>query len=641
MIPQQGRQRQSPDAPSGNQGVTAMTGLAARHEWLVLSMVWVASAIYVGACLKRGWVPWDAGTLAQSAERALRGQVPFRDFGEVYTGGLPYLNALAFRLFGVNLFSIRIPLFVLFLGWVPAVYFVARRFAGPLAAGLVTLLAVAWSLPNYTEAMPSWYNLFFATFGAAALLKYIDTRRPRWLWLAGLCGGLSIAVLITGLYFVAAGLLFFAFRERSLASQAAAAPTKRGQFYRPFLIVCLSLFLAMLLDTVWQHPNSAEFTHFVLPGACLAALLLWREYRQAPGEAGARFRNLFSMALPFLAGAAIPVAALLLWYARAGAIHDFFVYTALGMEHIHWASSRPIGALGVLGLAPALIIFLLACSRDESLRRLADRTAPVILGVTLLAAWKSFAVYELVGFSAPLAIPLLALAALAWLRPSLALPQAKMEPVFLLVAVTVLCALIQFPFAQPTYFCYVAPLVILALLALASLRRRTPGGKAAMAALALFYLVFALWLFPPGRLTTNAIGPQLGWRMEKLPFARAGGIRVAAPEEEEYAKLVPLIRAHARGHYIYAAPDCPEVYFLSGLRNPTRTFFEFLDPDSLDVPTRTERVLRAIRDHDVNVVVIRTNPQFSGPLPAGLRAALDAQFPRSARADQFEVRWRP
>jgi 4-amino-4-deoxy-L-arabinose transferase-like glycosyltransferase len=634
MIPQQERQRQSPDAPSGSRGVTAMTGLAARHEWLVLGMVWVASAIYVGACLKRGWVPCDAGMLAQGAERVLRGQVPFRDFGEVYTGGLPYLNALAFRLFGANLFSIRIPLFVLFLGWVPAVYFIARRFAGPLAAGLVTLLAVAWSLPNYTEAMPSWYNLFFATFGAAALLRYIDTRRQRWLWIAGLCGGLSIVTKITGLYFIAAGLLFFAFRERSLTSQS--VPARRGWFYRLFLVVCLLLYLAMLLDTVWQHPNSAEFTHFVLPGACLAALLLWREYRQAPGAAGARFRNIFSMALPFLAGAG-----LLLWYARAGAIHDFFVYTALGMRHIQWAFSKPIGALGVLGLAPALIVFLLACSRDESLRRLADWAAPVILGVTLLAAWKSFAVYELIGFSAPLAIPLLALAALAWLRPSLALPPAKSDPVFLLVAVSVLRALIQFPLPQPLFFNYVAPFVILALLALASLRRRSPHGKAAMATVGLFYLVFALWLFPPGRLTTNEIGPQLGWRMEKLPFARAGGIRVAAPEEEEYAKLIPLIRAHARGDYIYAAPDCPEVYFLSGFRNPTKTFLEFLDPDFLDVPARTERVLRAIRDHNVNVVVILTKPQFSGPLPAGLRAALDAQFPRSAHAVQFEVRWRP
>jgi Dolichyl-phosphate-mannose-protein mannosyltransferase len=641
MIPQQERQRPSADAASGSRGVTAMTGPAARYEWLVLGMVWVASAIYVAACLRRGWVPCDAGMLSQGAERVLQGQVPFRDFGEVYTGGLPYLNALAFRLFGANLFSIRIPLFVLFLGWVPAVYFIARRFAGPLAAGLVTLLAVAWSLPNYTEAMPSWYNLFIATFGAAALLKYIDTRRQRWLWLAGLCGGLSIVVKITGLYFIAAGLLFFAFRERSLASQVPAFPARRGRFYRLFLVVCLLLYLAMLLDTVWQHPNSAEFTHFVLPGACLAALLLWREYRQAPGAAGARFRNIFSMALPFLAGAAVPVAGLLLWYARASAIHDFFVYTALGMRHIQWAFSKPIGALGVLGLAPALIVFLLACSRDESLRRLADRAAPVILGATLLAAWKSFAVYELIGFSVPLTIPLLALAALAWLRPSSALLQAKSEPTFLLVAVSVLCALVQFPLPQPLFFSYVAPFVILALLALASLRRRTPGGKAAMATVGLFYLVFALWLFPPARLTTNAIGPWESWRMEKLPFARAGGIRVAASEEEEYAKLIPLIRAHARGDYIYAAPDCPEVYFLSGFRNPTKTFLEFLDPDFLDIPARTERVLSAIRDHNVSVVVILTKPQFSGPLPAGLRAALDAQFPRSAHAVQFEVRWRP
>jgi Dolichyl-phosphate-mannose-protein mannosyltransferase len=641
MTPQPERQRQAANPRSGNRRVTAMTRLAARHNWLVPGIVWVVSAFYVGACLKRGAVPSDAGMLAQSAERVLHGQVPFRDFIEVYTGGLTFLNAFAFRLFGANLLSIRIPIFILFLGWVPVVYFIARRFAGPLAAGFVTLLAVAWSLPNYTEAMASWYNLFFATFGAAALLRYVETRRRRWLWTAGLCGGFSIAAKITGLYFIAAGLLFFAFREQGLTPQMAGRTRERGRLYRPFLIACLGVFLAVLLDAVWLRPGSAEFAHFVLPGACLAALLLWREDQRPAGPDGPRFRHLFSMALPFIAGALIPVGALLVWFARMGAIRNFFAGTALAMRHIRWAASEPIHSPGVFGLAPALIVFLLACSPDHALRRLADRGAPVILGATLLAAWKSVVVYEMVGFSAPLVIPLLAVAALVWLRRSLALPQATIEPIFLLVSVCVLCALVQFPFPQAIFFNFVAPLVILALLALASLRRRAPGGKAAMAALAAFYLVFALWLGTPGFLVTNGLGRHRNPEMQALPFARAGGIRLAAPAEQEYARLIPLIRAHARGPYIYAAPDCPEVYFLSGFRNPTRTIFEFRDPDFLDVPARTERVLRAIGEHNVSVVVILDKPQFSGPLPVGLRAALDAQFPQSARADQFEVRWRP
>src|SRR5206468_3004365 len=113
------------------------------------------------------------GAMAQSAERFLQGQLPHRDFDEIYTGGLTWLNAGAFRLLGTTLWSLRVVLFAVFVAWVPAVFYIASRFARPLAAGAVTLLAVVWSVPNYPAAMPSWYNLFLATFGVAALLRYV------------------------------------------------------------------------------------------------------------------------------------------------------------------------------------------------------------------------------------------------------------------------------------------------------------------------------------------------------------------------------------------------------------------------------------------------------------------------------------
>jgi len=623
-------------------GVEQASRFAARHERPVLITTWALSALYVGACLKRGWVPSDAGTFAQTAERVLHGQVPFRDFIEPYTGGLTYLNALAFRVFGTNLFSIRIPPFVLFLGWVPVVYFITRRFAGPFAAGLATLLAVAWSFPNYTEAMPSWYNLFFATFGTAALLRYIQNPRQRWLWIAGLCGGLSIVVKITGLYFVAAGLLFFAFREQALSSGTAARPARRGGLYRLFLIVCLILFLAALLDTVWQQPGLAAFAHFVLPGALLAALLRRREYESAPGADRARFRALFSMALPFLAGAAIPVGVLLLGYARTNALRGFLDVTfALNVRRMQWMTTESVSPLLLVGVVPGLIVFLAACSRKESSRRSAGRAAPILFAALLLASWKSWGVYELVGLSVSLIVPLLALAALVLLRPTSAVPEAKSEPILLVVSVAVLCALIQFPFAQPTYFYYVAPLAVLAVLSLSSLRPVAASGRVAIGSLMAFYLVLPLWLATPGFLITNGLDTHRDLKMQTLPFARAGGIRMIPQEEREYARLIPLVQGHARGRFIYAAPDCPEVYFLSGLENPTPTLYEFLDPDFLNVPARTGRIFATIESHGVHVVVLKDSSSTSGAIPAELRAALDARFPQSARVDHFEVRWKP
>ena len=76
--------------------------------------------------------------------------------------------------------------FVFFLAWVWAVYYAASRFVPPVASA-PTLLAIAWGPPNYAAAMPSWYNLYFATFGFTALLHYIKKQSGPWLPLAGLC----------------------------------------------------------------------------------------------------------------------------------------------------------------------------------------------------------------------------------------------------------------------------------------------------------------------------------------------------------------------------------------------------------------------------------------------------------------------
>ncbi len=184
-------------------------------RWIVLGAVLAIAAIYVFARIGSGWVPADDGILSQGALRVMQGQLPHRDFAEIYTGGLGVIHALAFRIFGVSLMSLRLCVFLFFLAWIPAVYYLALRFTSAVAAGLITLTAVVWSYPNYPAAMPSWYNLFFATFGAAALLRYLEVRRARWLFVAGACGGVSLLIKVIGAYYIAAVLLFLAFLEQS------------------------------------------------------------------------------------------------------------------------------------------------------------------------------------------------------------------------------------------------------------------------------------------------------------------------------------------------------------------------------------------------------------------------------------------
>src|SRR5215467_9836786 len=85
-----------------------------RDNILILLTVLVCT-VYMGSVLKRGWYPHDEGTLAQSAERVLYGEIPHKNFDEIYTGGLTFLNAAAFHFFGTNLVALRYVSFVVFL----------------------------------------------------------------------------------------------------------------------------------------------------------------------------------------------------------------------------------------------------------------------------------------------------------------------------------------------------------------------------------------------------------------------------------------------------------------------------------------------------------------------------------------------
>src|SRR5450755_146269 len=268
-------------------GASEEAVIKAAQNWIVRGMVLVAvlviAALYVGLHIGSGWVAADDGALSQSALRVMQGQLPHRDFAEIYTGGLSFIHALAFRVFGVNLISLRICVFLFFLAWLPAVYYVALRFTSAIVAGAITLLAVAWSYPNYPAAMPSWYNLFFATFGAAALLRYLEVRTRRWLFVAGVCGGASILIKVIGAYYVAGALLFLAFLEQSERSEESSEESgqqessKNSWPYRVFSVAALLLFLSTLILVLRTRLGMPELYEFVLPSVVVVGLILLGE----------------------------------------------------------------------------------------------------------------------------------------------------------------------------------------------------------------------------------------------------------------------------------------------------------------------------------------------------------------------------
>lgn len=616
------------------------TPAPARREldWrLLLLGVMVASAVYVAWHLGRGWVAHDEGTLAQSAERLLQGELPHRDFDEIYSGGLTYLNAAAFRLFGTTLFSLRIVLFAVFLAWVPAVFYIASRLVRPVTAAGITLLCVVWSLPNYPAPLPSWYNLFLATFGVAALFRWLEERRARWLFAAGVAGGLSVAVKVIGLYYVAGVLLFLVHQEQERSRNVPDAPGRRGSAYGVFTTVCLVVFTAALVLLVRRQLYVAELIQFVLPGAVLAALVIHAEWGRPAAPSRVRFVELGGLLAPFLLGVALPIAVFLVPFIRAGALaalfNDVFL---LSTKRFGAAAYRMLSPWSMLGLVPFAAMAWYGRRMAGRLRWWHAATLAAALVAYLVAAGSVPVLYRIVWYGMRALLPVLVLAGgivLARPRAADATSPLLRSQTMLLLGVAALFTVVQFPFSAPIYFCYVAPLVVLCTVAL--LRYAPPMAKEVPALGVAFLTAFAVF-----RVNTSLLFGMGVLFVPYPPTASIGvpraGLRIPDHEAAMYHMAVTMLQQHARGGYTWASPDCPEIYFLSGLRNPTRSLFDFFD----DATGRTPRILEALARHDVTAVVLNRAPQFSPHVADDLVTAIEERYPYGANVGKFQVRWR-
>ena len=120
-----------------------------------------------------------------------------------------------------------------------------------------------------------------------------------------------------------------------------------------------------------------------------------------------------------------------------------------------------------------------------------------------------------------------------------------------------------------------------------------------------------------------------------LGFAR-GGLSVDDESGRVYERLCEVVEFRAGDNdFIYATPDCPEVYLLTGRRNPTRTFYDFFDEQD----GRVDRIMDVIEEKQIQVIVLNTRAAFSR-MDESLRGQLTEEFPIAERVGDFEVRWR-
>ena len=609
------------------------------------------SCLYVAIHLPSGWIPHDEGQLGQAAERTLRGELPHRDFDDMYTGGLSFLHAAASRWWGVDSASLRVMLGLFFVPTLAAYFYLASRVLSPLWAALLTLLGAMMSLPTYSAPMPSWYNLFFAIIGAAALVRYVETDYRRWLFAAGICGGLSIVIKITGLYFVAAGLLFLVYREQLLdqtLDRSERNAERQIPWYSWALALGLVAFGGLGLAFVRSGRPEMNLIHFTAPMVGLAAFLLVREGRGRYGPSAVRWKQMARMAVPFTVGVAIPPAMLVGYYALHSAIGDLyegvFVLPRMRVE----SGVFPLPPFQSFIITGPLAFLLVLGQRPPGPGRKAIEFAALGAMVLLLLASGTEVGFHIAFSTIRNALPLLVLVALWMLvdERSVELSTTNRQWLFIASTVAAMAGLVQYPHAYGIYFFYVAPLVVLLGGYIAALQQFPL--RRAMAGLAVFYVAFAA-------LQLNGPDPHrnVGWRataraMEPMHLDRCA-LTVPTDEAHVYRSLIEVVQAHSSADsYILAGPDCPEVYYLSNRLNPSRVMYEFFRPAWFDEP---KRLFETLDRRKVKVVVMNWWPSFSKKIPKELGEAIAARFPHQqailmvapdgqTTIERFRVFWR-
>lgn len=603
---------------------------------LAIIGLWVASAAIVARNLDQGWVPHDEGAFAQSAERLLGGQLPHRDFVELYTGGMTFLNAGVFALLGSDLIWLRLPVFVLFLAYVPCTYFIARRFVRPSVAAVVALLAVSWSLPVYPAPVPSWYLLYFAVFGVAALFRHLDTGQARWLVLAGGFGGLSISFKLVGVWYVLAVLLYLVFVEQE---EHSARVGERGgaSRYSVLVIGFATIAVTGVVALIAAHPGSAEVVNFLLPIALLCALIGWFEFRRSGSAAWrVRLRFLAQIAGPFLAGVALPIAAVASPYLVTGSLSDFvrgvLIEPQSRLDFTYLSTPAAPNLLWALPIAAALLV-----RRRQTLptRRRMDVAIGAVVAFMLVTGPNVFS-YVFLWNSARQIAPVIvvvgcAVLLIAWRSRNRG---RDVRPLLLLLLVAAFFSLVQFPFGASVYFVYSAPLFALAGVAVVQ-HGRAGDGLLPVTLLVIFMLFGFAWL---DRGAIGTLGVSFRPSREHVVLDRdVASIRVTPEQRAVYNKAVGLLERHGEGRFIFAGPDAPELYFLSRRENPTRALFDFLDASD---SARGTQLLSVLRQRSVTAIAINLHPDFSDPLEVATVRTLRRLYPRHARAGRFDVRWR-
>lgn len=512
------------------------------------------------------WWPVDDGVYAYVAQRINAGDVMHRDLIDLHAGYVNLLHALAFRIFGEDLLSLRYPLagLTLIQAGLAAALFWPR---GPWQAASAALVVTAFSFIQFLNPSANWYALFLF-FVTVWVLTRVDTTRASGALLVGFLIGMCFLFRqLTGVFLAMGVLTWLLLRPQ---------PAHDGHGILARLL--LAVMAVGLAGYLWSKGSIAGFVLFGL----------WPLVVLLAGCATIRLRDsdVALLLIRLFAGACLAAAPLVTYHIVEGSLgvwlHDI-LFTALLIHQQDFISR--------------ISFFLLALGGAIGLTQWREPAVALngVLWLTLVAAPATLGAFLLRGV-------------LQRNEALLSHPLPITAGFFAMVAVH---------YQIPIYLLFaISPVLAALLMICGSPRPRlTASMLLALAAIAVVYQAGE-------PLSRNLDGIIRGDHIELaaedgLPRAR---IKMERVDQEVYQQLLGLIAAAARpDEALFAFPMEPELNFLANRPAPVPYYSTAMgllqESDVTDTMARLERAAPIF-------VVVRRDDKYLTSLSQDLLAQI-------------------
>jgi hypothetical protein len=520
------------------------------------SIVTVAVALILWHFHDRFWWPPDDGAYAHVAQRILAGEVLNRDVQDVHAGYINFANALALRLFGDSLVSLRYPLAALGVvqAWMLFAVF-SRRDAALAVVAPIALTALAFV--QFLNPTAHWYCLFLAISTIACLHLGRPGSHSRLVALGFLVGTTVLFRQLTG---VLMSIAVFAYLLLEVSRQH--RTNER-------VLASGSLAMAALGLAGYLIAKVSPSAIAMIGVAPVAALVVLGVTLKAPDRTVARVAAFLGAgavmaALPLIAYHLVNQS-LTSWYADA-------FDAAMSLTNLAFFDRFRLDMIVLLGLARLV--------SAETLAHSANGAFWVVL--VLLPAALGFRVVRSL------------------------LANDRREGMAPLPFVAMFYAVVSVHYETPIYIMFSTGLTLAGLLWLSRAARRTAMSGSVLVAVALY--------FHAGQSLERGIGGTISGARTEVVACKGlhrSGLKISPSECDLYQELVGLIQLETRpSDAILAFPTNAELYYLSNRRNPTRFFNAAL---GLAVAGEPDATLERLARDPPSLVIHRADDKYNTP----------------------------